>query len=101
MTMAYLNYLSDQSNVVCNNQEKKTITPQHVFEALEKMKMKTYLNEMFELKLGENEEFQFSEKQKKEMISQKFVSGAVSKKKKSKKFDNSHGMTQAELQELQ
>eukprot|EP00349_Pseudokeronopsis_sp_Brazil_P001198 CAMPEP_0202957372 /NCGR_PEP_ID=MMETSP1396-20130829/1781_1 /ASSEMBLY_ACC=CAM_ASM_000872 /TAXON_ID= /ORGANISM="Pseudokeronopsis sp., Strain Brazil" /LENGTH=57 /DNA_ID=CAMNT_0049674815 /DNA_START=264 /DNA_END=437 /DNA_ORIENTATION=- len=57
------------------------------------MNMKSYLNEIFELQLDDGEEIKFSEKEKKEIISSKFVSNGLSKKKKSKRFDNSDGMT--------
>lgn len=34
LTMNFLHYLSDMSNTACNNEGKKTITPQHVLKAL-------------------------------------------------------------------
>jgi histone H3/H4 len=34
LTMRFLNYLSDTSNNVCNDEGKKTITPSHVAKAL-------------------------------------------------------------------
>jgi histone H3/H4 len=34
LSMNFLNYLSDTSNNVCNDESKKTITPSHVAKAL-------------------------------------------------------------------
>lgn len=34
LTMNFLNYISDTANNVCNEENKKTITPSHVAKAL-------------------------------------------------------------------
>jgi histone H3/H4 len=34
LTMHFLNYISDSANNICNDENKKTITPSHVAKAL-------------------------------------------------------------------
>ena len=65
------------------------------------MKMNGYVKDILDLKGEEEEEMKGSEKQRKDLLTSKLVSGGMGRKKKSKKFDNSDGMTQEELQALQ
>lgn len=82
LSMHYLHYLSDRSNVVCNLDEKKTITPSHVAKALkvridsskkmmQDLKMDCYLSKILELGIEEGNEVNLSEKQTKDIINQK------------------------------
>lgn len=60
--------------------------------------MDCYLGKILELGIEEGDEVNLSEKQTKEIISQKLVSQGGKKKKRGKKGDdNNHGMTEAEL----
>lgn len=106
LTMNYLVYISDMSNNICNDEGKKTITPSHVAKALkvkfkyemthfkQELKMDKYLKQILELGLEDGDEFNLSDKQTKEIISQKLVSqGGRNKKDKNKKKDNTNGMT--------
>ena len=63
--MSYLNILSDTANNVCNDEGKKTITPQHVVKALrvfqflvnfQELKMDSYLAKILELGIQDEED---------------------------------------------
>lgn len=91
--MNFLNFLSDSSNTICNNEGKKTITPSHVAKALkvstqeslilvgllqlvmliQDLKMDCYLAKILELGIDEGDEVKLTEKQTKDMISQKLT----------------------------
>ena len=68
----FLNHLADQSNNICNGQGRKTITAQHVIEALKKMKFDKYLIKILDLAEndgeGESGVVDLNEKQTKERI---------------------------------
>ena len=60
--------------------------------------MDGYLGKILELGIDEGDEVNLSEKQTKEIISQKLVSqGGKKKKKRGKHEDHNHGMTEEEL----
>ena len=60
--------------------------------------MESYLAKILELGLEEGDELNLSEKQTKDMISQKLLSNAGKKRKRKNKDEaNNHGMTEEEM----
>jgi len=51
--MCYLNHLASCANNVCNQKDKKTILPEHVYDALINLKMDAYIDDILQNSTGD------------------------------------------------
>ena len=101
LTAHFLTHLASNSNDLCNDAGKKTISHQHVGAALKKMKMDSILAKILELDLPQNEsELNLTEKETQKLIS-KQMAGKMKKKKKRGFNPNTGGLTEEQLLEEQ
>jgi len=98
LSMHFLTHLSDQANVICNEDNKKTINPSHVNQALKKMKLDAYLQQIYELEEGAAVDL--NHKKTREAISQKINKEKRPKKKLPVETDKTEEELRLEQEEL-
>uniref|UniRef100_A0A8C2LPL3 Protein Dr1 n=1 Tax=Cricetulus griseus TaxID=10029 RepID=A0A8C2LPL3_CRIGR len=57
----FIHFMSSEANEICNKSEKKTISPEHVIQALESLDFGSYISEVKECKTVERSQFSFGE----------------------------------------
>ena len=99
LAMGFINHLSDTANTICNERDKKTITPEHAILAMRKLNLDAYAFEILGLKPPKkNAKINIDAKDVKAKIAEK---GACQKKKKWKNFDDGDDLDSAQLNEEQ
>lgn len=58
ISMKYLNYLTDNAFIICNEKKKKTLNVDHIVEVLKKLKMESHINQILsdDMAIQESEE---------------------------------------------
>lgn len=99
LAMGFINHLSDTANNICNEKDKKTITPEHAIQAMRHLNLDAYAFEILGLKPPKGQKkINIEHKDVKAKIQEK---GACQKKKKWKGLDDDNDKDSAQLNEEQ